>query len=128
MLPSSVIAWRDGTGAIDLVERGLIGTILLQPDVRLDCMSRGLEPADFSSPGRSAVYDVIQKVRHPDIALIALELERRGVKPPDGLPGWATALASTLDVCPYDDDAVTHYIDAIRWAAAERRVKARRNG
>lgn len=122
--PASVSHWYEDYGALDRVERCLLSALMAVPHSRMDCLT--LTAADFSSPGRVAVYEAIMALRVPDPALVAAELERRRVPSPGRLPGWFTAISSLLDDGVWDELAVPDYVTAIKEASVVRRAEERR--
>lgn len=122
-LPPSVWAWSTSVGAIEAVERCLLGTLLTDPSARLECS--GLSAGDFSSVTLATIYTAIMEIRKPDAPLVALQLEKWKTALPPGAPGWGTVLSALLDCACCDDDAIKDYVRTIRTASRERRIEAR---
>lgn len=123
MIPLSVTDYRldPSPPAIDRVERALLGALIVEPRLRILV---DLPPEAFRSPSRGQVWDVLRTMRHPDLPLLCLELERRGIPAPGS--GWGTALAELMESpLPFDED-VEEYVRAIKEAAVQRKFDGRR--
>jgi hypothetical protein len=115
------------TSAIDKAERSLLGTVILVPCL-LDRAAL-LGPADFKSALRGQLFGILREFpkRRFDACLVAVEMERRGVKPPNQC-GWIAAIGELLDHAIPDDETVIDYVRVIREAAILRRADMRRSG
>lgn len=109
--------------AIAHVEAQLLGALILCPYLRLDCQT--LRATDFSSAHRGAAFAAIMLVKHPELSLVAHELERTHAPAPVGRTGWGDALARLVDVAFVEDDAVPDAVRAIKEAAVSRKAARR---
>jgi replicative DNA helicase len=121
----SVWRWEHEGGAIGVVERYLLGSLFADISGILEC--DGLAPADFADPGHGAVFQTTKEMLkpgqpRPNLQLVSVELERRGVRPPAGAPDWFTALLHIPDAV--DEVMVREYVRAIKTAARDRRIDA----
>lgn len=117
-------AWRDDRdeSAIDQIERSLLGTCIVAPYLLDEAAI--LSARDFRNELRGVVFETLREFpkRRLDANLLHMELERRGINPPPGAPGWATAISSLLDHAVVCDDTVASYVRCIKEAAAMRRA------
>ena len=111
--------------AIDRVERAFLGAVLREPRLRMAALD--LAPGHFRSSYPGIVWDVFRTMKRPDMNLLLLELEARGLAAPPGSSGWGTAISSLfVPGLPFDED-IPEYVRAIRDAARRRRVESRQH-
>ena len=120
-------AYNDG-GSIGAVESSLLGTLITAPYLRLSSAVEALKREDFSSPHYGAAFAAIMRLPHPEAVLVAHELDASEVAPPAGSYGWGTVVSALLDGALVDGDAVDTAARAVKNAARERAILARRAG
>lgn len=110
------------TSAIDKAERALLGTCIDVPHL-LDSAAL-LSGSDFKSPLRGQLFQVLREFpkRRFDACLVAVEMERRGIKPPKNHGWWISVIGELLDHSVPDEDMVFDYVRIIKEAAALRRA------
>lgn len=111
-------------------ESALIGAVCLQGDaiVAAACAAR-LSGRHFAVRWRGDVWDaaaaLYAKGRAADCPTICAELKSRGLPPPEGVDGWAVALASAMDAAlPLHGGNVAWHCERIKKCAHARAVAA----
>lgn len=98
--------------ASDRAERTLLGALLVAP--YLLGHARILEPHDFRNNSRGQVFSVLRNMGHVDSVLLALEMERQRLRPPDGMTGWQDAIGRLLGEAFVDDELAPEYARSSR--------------
>lgn len=118
--------WRHLQGeSIEAVEKGLIGTLIMAPYLRLGAVIEALKPEHFLSQNNATMFRSVMRLKRPEIALVVYDLDSHG-HPIGNVGGWATLVCETLECALVDDDAVMDAATAIREAATRRASAARR--
>lgn len=114
------------TTALDLMERGIIGAVLLTPSW-LDEVGL-LNPQDFRQPALARAFEVlrdlptVRRTRSFNHLVLANELEKRRVPKPASSPGWLSALHACDDFAPCDLVELGLFAREVKKAAAGRRA------
>lgn len=117
--------WAYGHGAtVAAVERGLLGTLIVAPYLRLGSAVAALSPEHFGDPNNAAVFRSVMKLPHPEAVLVAADLETTG-HPNGDKGGWATLLGEMTGSALVDDEAAEAAAGVIREAAIRRAREAR---
>jgi len=112
--------------ALDLMERGIIGAVLLTPGW-LDEVGL-LNPQDFRQPALARAFEVlrdlptVRRTRAFSHLTLANELEKRRVPKPASAPGWLSALHACDDFAPCDLVELGLFAREVKKAAAGRRA------
>lgn len=114
------------TSALDLMERGIIGAVLLTPGW-LDEVGL-LNPQDFRQRALGQAFEVlrdlptVRRARSFNHLVLANELEKRRIPKPASSPGWLSALHSCDDFAPCDLVELGLFAREVKKAAAGRRA------
>lgn len=115
----------ENTKPIDAVERMVLGSCIITPYLLDRCAS--LSAGDFRAPLRGQILDVMRGM--PRSALeawsLVLALDDAGLKPPQGLYGWAPVVSTLLDDVAIEEEAFDFYVRAVSAAAIARKIEDR---